>query len=116
MRYIRYAFLGTLGIILISVSLANRAMVDLKLMPDALAEIIGFNFDLSLPLFVVVLGGITAGLVIGFFWEWLREHKIRREAGKKTREVHTLKREVTRLKGEKHQGKDEVLAILDEAS
>ena len=116
MRYIRYAFLGSLGIILISVSLANRAMVDLKLMPDALAEIVGFNFDVSLPLFVVVLGGITAGLVIGFFWEWLREHKIRREAGRKAREVHTLKREVTRLKGEKHQGKDDVLAILDEAS
>jgi len=116
MRYIRYAFLGTLGIILISVSLANRGLVDLKLMPDALAKIIGFNFDISLPLFVVVLGGIAAGLVIGFFWEWLREHKFRRNAGQKAREVRTLEREVTRLKGEKHQGKDEVLAILDEAS
>jgi len=116
MRYIRYAFLGTLGIILISVSLANRGMVDLKLMPETLAEIIGFNLDLSLPLFAVVLGGIAVGLVVGFVWEWLREHKIRRDAGQKTREVHTLKREVVRLKGEKHQGTDEVLAILDEAS
>jgi len=116
MRYIRYAFLGTLGIILISVSLANRGMVDLKLMPDTLAGIVGFNFDLSMPLFAVVLGGIAVGLVVGFVWEWLREHKHRREAGKKTREVRHLEREVTRLKGEKHQGKDEVLAILDEAS
>jgi len=116
MRYIRYAFLGTLGIILISLSLANRGMVDLKLMPDELAELIGFNLGITLPLFVVVLGGIAAGLVIGFFWEWLREHKHRREAGQKTREVRNLEREVTRLKGEKHKGKDEVLAILDEAS
>ena len=116
MRYIRYAFLGALGIILISVSLANRGVVDLKLIPDAVAEVVGFNLGISLPLFVVVLGGIAAGLVIGFFWEWLREHKHRREAGRKTREVHTLEREVIRLKGEKHQGKDEVLAILDEAS
>ncbi|MCF6233642.1 MAG: LapA family protein [Rhodobacteraceae bacterium] len=115
MRYIRYAFLGTLGIVLISVSLANRAMVELKLIPDVLAETVGFNLGISLPLFVVVLGGISAGLVIGFVWEWLREHKHRRAVGQKTREVHNLEREVTRLKGEKHQGKDEVLAILDEA-
>jgi uncharacterized integral membrane protein len=116
MRYIRYAFLGTLGIILISVSLANRGMIDLKLLPNALADIVGFNFSITLPLFVVVLGGIAAGLVIGFVWEWLREHKHRRAAGQKTREVHHLEREVSRLKDEKHQGKDEVLAILDEAS
>jgi len=116
MRYFRYAFLGALGIILISVSLANRGMVELKLVPDALADMIGFNSGISLPLFVVVLGGIAVGLVVGFVWEWLREHKIRRDAGHKARKVRTLEREVTRLKGVKHQGKDEVLAILDEAS
>jgi uncharacterized integral membrane protein len=116
MRYVRYAFLGTLGVILISVSLANRGMVTLNLMPQALAELFGFNLGISLPLFIVVLGGIAAGLIIGFFWEWLREYKHRRDAGQKAREVRSLEREVTRLKGEKHQGKDEVLAILDEAS
>lgn len=115
MRYFRYAFLGTLGIILISVSLANRGMVELKLVPEALAEMIGFNTGISLPLFLVVLGGIAVGLVVGFVWEWMREHKIRRDAGQKTRQVRNLERELTRLRGEKHQGKDEVLAILDEA-
>lgn len=116
MRYVRYAFLATLGIILISVSLANRGMVTLKLLPQALSEMFGFAPAITLPLFIVVLGGIAAGLVLGFFWEWLREHKIRRDAGQKTRKLRNLEREVTRLKGEKHQGKDEVLAILDEAS
>lgn len=116
MRYIRYAFLASLGIILVSVSLANRALVTLKLMPDALSGLFGFNMSISLPLFVVVLGGIVAGLVIGFFWEWMREYKHRREASEKSREVRKLEREVGRLKTEKHQGKDEVLAILDEAS
>ncbi|WP_425044673.1 lipopolysaccharide assembly protein LapA domain-containing protein [Primorskyibacter sp. S87] len=116
MRYIRYAFLGSLGIILISVSLANRNMVTLKLMPDDLADLLGFNFTIGLPLFVVVLGGIASGLVIGFFWEWLREHKHRRDAGQKAREVRKLEREVSRLKTEKNEGKDEILAILDEAS
>ena len=116
MRYIRYAFLATLGILLISVSLANRGMVTLKLIPDDIAGLFGFNFVISLPLFVVVLGGIAAGLVVGFFWEWMREYKPRREASQKHREVRKLEREVTRLKDKKNEGKDEVLAILDEAS
>lgn len=116
MRYIRYAFLGGLGIVLISVSLANRDLVTLELMPEALAGLLGFNLAITLPLFVVVLGGIAAGLVIGFFWEWLREYKHRRDAGVKTREVRKLEREVTRLKDRRPEEKDDVLAILDEAS
>ena len=114
MRYVRYAFVGILGIVLVSVSLANRAVVSLQLMPEDLAGLMEYNFALSLPLFVVVLGGIAAGLVIGFIWEWLREYKHRRDAGMKTREVRKLEREVTRLKHRRSEDKDEVLAILDE--
>lgn len=116
MRYIRYAFLASLGVILISMSLANRGAVELRLMPDAIAGLVGFNPSISLPLFVVILGGIAAGLVIGFVWEWLREYKHRREASQKAREVRKLEREVVKLKDQKNKGKDEVLAILDEAS
>ena len=116
MRYIRYAFLGALGIILISVSLANVESVELKLMPDPLAELLGFNLSTSLPLFLVVLGGVVAGLVIGFLWEWMREHKHRRDATVKKGEVRKLEREVKKLKKKQNDGKDEVLAILDEAS
>ncbi|WP_171205601.1 MULTISPECIES: lipopolysaccharide assembly protein LapA domain-containing protein [Ruegeria] len=116
MRYLRYAFLAALGIILISVSLANVQSVELKLMPDALAELLGFNLSASLPLFMVVLGGVAAGLVIGFLWEWLREHKHRRDATVKKTEVRKLEREVKKLKKKQNEGKDDVLAILDEAS
>ncbi|WP_171117412.1 MULTISPECIES: lipopolysaccharide assembly protein LapA domain-containing protein [Ruegeria] len=116
MRYLRYAFLAALGIILISVSLANVQSVELKLMPDALAELLGFNLSASLPLFLVVLGGVAAGLVIGFLWEWLREHKHRRDATVKKTEVRKLEREVKKLKKKQNEGKDDVLAILDEAS
>lgn len=116
MRYIRYAFLAALAVVLVSVSLANRDAVDLRLMPDALAELIGFNLGITLPLFAVVLGGIVVGLVIGFVWEWLREYKHRRAATDTSREARKLAREVSRLKEEKHKDKDEVLAILEEAS
>ncbi|CUH89513.1 hypothetical protein PH5382_03460 [Phaeobacter sp. CECT 5382] len=116
MRYIRYAILGVLGIVLVSVCLANRAIVDLKLLPNAVAELLGVNPAISLPLFVVVIGGLGAGLVIGFIWEWLREHKHRRAAGDHSREVKKLSREVQKLKKQKHEGKDEVLALLEETS
>lgn len=115
MRYIRYAVLASLAIVLVSVSLANSAVVQLRLMPDALADLFGFNHGISLPLFVVVLGGVGAGLVIGFLWEWMREHKHRSEAAQKTREARKLNREVKRLKRQKNEGKDEVLALLDDA-
>ena len=118
MRYIRYAFLGVLAIVLISVSMANRGVVTLQLLPREFAGLLGWNFSIALPLFAVVLGGIAAGLVIGFVWEWMREFKHRRDAGRKDRELRRLEREVARLKRSKAEAedKDEVLALLDEAS
>ena len=116
MRYIRYAFLAVLAAVLVSIAMANRGVVTLSLLPEALEEFAGVNWQIDLPLFIVVFGGIVAGLIIGFVWEWLREYKHRREATLKTKEAKRLEREVTRLKGEKSEGKDEVLALLDEAS
>ena len=115
MRYVRYAFLATLAIVLISVSLANSAPATVQLMPGALAGPVGFNPSITLPMFLIILGGIVAGLVIGFVLEWMREYKHRKTASVKAREVRKLEREVGRLKDEKHKGKDEVLALLEEA-
>lgn len=116
MRYLKYLFLASLAICLIAVALANRGMVTLQLLPGALADLVGMNQSIQLPLFVVIFGGIVAGLLIGFVWEWFREYKHRAAVTQKSRDVRRLEREVTKLKGEKHEGKDEVLALLEEAS
>ncbi|MCD1627459.1 MAG: LapA family protein [Paracoccaceae bacterium] len=116
MRYIRYAFLVSLAIVLIVVATANRAEVTLNLLPETVAELIGFGAQITLPLFVVIFGGIIAGVLIGFVWEWLREHKHRAEAARRGREVETLERELRREKRMKNEGQDDVLALLDEAS
>ncbi len=116
MRTLRYLLWAVLALVLASVSLANRGFVDLKLMPEALAELVGFNPSISLPLFVVVLGGLAAGVALGYVLEYLREHKHRREARVKQGEVKKLSREVNRLKRQKNEGKDEVLALLEDAS
>jgi len=116
MRYIRYACIAVFAVALIAVALANRGPVTIKLLPDEIAGLFAVTPTTSLPLFVVIFGGIIAGLLVGFVWEWMREHGVRAENARNAREVRRLEREVKRLKSEKHEGKDEVLALLDEAS
>ncbi|HSF90791.1 MAG TPA: LapA family protein [Paracoccaceae bacterium] len=116
MRYIRYALLGSFAVALIAVALANSNVVTLKVLPEDVAAFVGMNASVDLPLFIVILGGILVGLLVGFVWEWVREYGQRADAARQAREMRRLEREVARLKGEKHEGKDEVLALLDEAS
>lgn len=116
MRYIRYVFLGCLAIVLISVALANRGLVQLQLLPTGLSELLGLQQQVSLPLFIVIFGSLIAGVLVGFVWEWLREHKHRAEAARKGTEVRQLQRELKRTQNERDKDKDEVLAILDQAS
>ena len=116
MRYIRYASIAIFAVALILVALANRGMVTVQVLPDELAHLAALNPSYEVPLFIVIFGGILAGLVIGFIWEWIREAGDRAAAARNSREMERLKGEVKRLKGEKHQGKDEVLALLEEAS
>jgi uncharacterized integral membrane protein len=115
MRYIKYALIAAFGVFLIAVAVANRGMVSLQLIPTEVAGWFSVNPQIDLPLFLVIFGGIVVGLLVGFVWEWIREHGHRAEAAREARERRRLEREVARLKGQKHEGKDEVLALLDEA-
>ncbi len=116
MRYIKYAFLAATALVLVAVAVANREMTTLTLLPSGISDLIGLNRSIDLPLFAVILVGVAVGLLIGFVWEWLREFKQRAESARKDNEIKALKRDLRRLKAEKHEGKDDVLALLDEAS
>lgn len=116
MRYIRYLFLASLGLVLLTVALANRGAVTLSLFPEDAAVFMGQNPQIDIPLFLIIFGGIIAGIVIGFIWEWLREHKHRAEASTQRRERERLEREVDRLRGPKATRDDDVLAILDKSA
>ncbi|MFO7772323.1 MAG: LapA family protein [Roseovarius gahaiensis] len=116
MRYIRYASIAIFALALILIALANRNIVQVRVLPDELSGLAALNPSYELPLFVVIFGGILLGLVVGLIWEWIREHGERAEAARKARELSALRAEIQRLKGEKHKDKDDVLAILDEAS
>lgn len=113
MRYIRYLILASLAIGLLTVALANRVPVTLKVLPDELANVLGIGWAIEVPLFLVIFGGIVVGLLIGFVWEWIRESKHRSTAAKKGRAVVELEREVSKLRDEKAGPQDEILALLD---
>ena len=85
MRYIRYAILASIGVVLLVVAMANRDMVMVQALPTELAQIAGLNFSYQVPLFVVIFAGILGGLVLGFVWEWIREAKERAAAARQAR-------------------------------
>ncbi|SEW00414.1 Protein of unknown function [Aliiroseovarius sediminilitoris] len=114
MRYIRYAFLATLAVVLITVALANRATVTLNLLPQELSGFLGYSWSMTLPLFVVIFAGVIAGVLIGFVWEWFREHKIRAEGARTRKERDQLAREVKTLRDPKTRTGDDVLALIDD--
>lgn len=115
-RYIKYAFLAVVAICLVLLSVANQTPVELKAFPEMVSNVLGLAPTITMPLFLVIMIGVGLGLFIGFVWEWLREFRIRSEAARQRREAEALKAEVNRLKGEKHEGKDEVLALLEQTS
>ncbi len=116
MRYIRYAILASIAVVLIVVAMANRTVVTVQALPQDLAQIVGFNLVQDVPLFVVIFAGILGGLVLGFIWEWIREAKERAAAARTAREMERMRAEIKRLKSQGSEGQDEVLALLDKAS
>jgi len=112
-RYLRYVFLLMLAVVLLTVALANRAPVTLRALPHDMSVLLGIGGQIEVPLFLVIFGGIVAGVLIGFFWEWFREYKHRAVATVKSREVSKLERELAVLRDSKGTPKDDVLAILN---
>ena len=112
-RTLRYLCLGVLAIVLLTVALANRTPAVLRLLPEDVGAFLGLGGVIELPLFLIIFGGIVAGLLIGFLWEWFRESKHRSNSSNKTREVTRLERELAVLRDSKPEPQDDVLALLD---
>lgn len=112
-RWLKWVFLALLAVMLVMVAMANRDPVVLRLLPTDFAHFLGLDWTVSIPLFLVIFAGLLGGLLIGFVWEWLREHKHRATASTKLREVSRLERELAALRDAKGQPQDDVLAILD---
>ena len=113
LRYLKYLFLIVVALVLVLMAFANREVVLLEVIPENLAPWLGVQYALELPLFAVVLGSVMVGILVGFVWEWLREHRHRAEAKTQKRTAKALEREVQSLKGPARDGQDEILALVD---
>lgn len=113
MQVIRVTFLIVVGSALVVFALANRDMVTLRLLPPEISDLIPLTVGVRVPAFMAIFGGILIGLLIGFVWEWMREHRYRAAAARRKRSITKLEEEVHGLKMEKSSGKDEILAMLD---
>lgn len=113
MRYLRYGFLGTLAVVLVVLALANAEPVTLRALPEQLAVLTGWSWSVTLPLWMVIYGGLAGGLLVGFVWEWLREHRYRAEAARERRARERLEQEVAQARRTAADG-DEILALLED--
>lgn len=112
-RFLRYLLIASLSLVALTVALANRTVVQVRFLPEDVAALFGVTWQAELPLFLVILGGVVAGVVIGFTWEWLREHKHRRSASQRGREVARLERELAVMRDSTTVPRDEVLALIE---
>ena len=113
MRPLKLTFLAAVAVIMIVFALANREPVVVRVVP---AEIAGFFPSLpafAVPSFALIFAGILIGLMIGFVWEWMREHRYRAEAVQNKREVSKLAMENEDLKKRSSKENDEILALLE---
>ncbi|NKX44032.1 lipopolysaccharide assembly protein LapA domain-containing protein [Roseicyclus persicicus] len=113
LRYLKYTFLFVVALGLVLMAMANRETVVLEVIPEDLAAWFGIQYAIEMPLFVVILGGVMLGILVGFVWEWLREHRHRAEAKTQKRTAQALEREVQTLKGPARDSQDEILALVD---
>ena len=114
MSYLRYGFAALIAVVFVTVALANRTMVNVKLLPDTLASLLGTNLSLTLPLFMWLGMAIGIGLLLGFVWEWFREYGYRAEAAQLRRESDAMRSELQRVeKAAPQVRKDDVLALVE---
>ena len=112
MRLIRTLFLIFLAIILVVISLANSENVSIYLLPTDLSSFMGTTISINIPLFLVFFSGIFIGLIIGFLWEWLREHKFRVEANLNEKRLSRAEAELSEMRTKDNKG-DDVLTLLE---
>ena len=112
-RYANYLFTTCLGCLLIFLALSNRSSSPVYLLPPEL-NYFANDMAINLPIFLIFFSGLLLGVIIGFFWEWLRGHSQRARASKNIRELKKANAKIQELKNQKYQGSDELVSILDD--
>lgn len=116
MRYVRVILLAIIAVVLVAVALANSEIVMLRVLPEAMAGFLGLSWTIQLPMFVVILLALGAGLLIGFVWEFAREHKHRVAARTERRERQALERQFKASGTPQTDRGGDIIALLEDGS
>ena len=101
---------------ILTLAVANRELVDVRLLPSEFDGFLGVDVSLSIPVFVLFLSGVVFGLFVGFVWEWIREMKHRSASNRKSKDFAKMERELNKLRRDTGQNEDEVLLLLNNQS
>ena len=94
-KVVAAVILVPLAILIVAFAVANREKVTIALDPFGPNSAAAWQTQ---PLFVVVIGALILGVVVGGIAAWLRQTKWRRTARRLEREVANLRAEVDTLK------------------
>ncbi|KQT64336.1 MULTISPECIES: lipopolysaccharide assembly protein LapA domain-containing protein [unclassified Aureimonas] len=88
-RILSFLILVPLAILLVVFCVSNRGPVTVSL--DPLGTMPQFTY--SMPLFILMIGAVIVGLVLGGTGTWLTQAHYRRKAWKRRNEIERLKRD-----------------------
>ena len=94
-KVVAAVILVPLAVLIVAFAVANREKVTIALDPFGPNSAAAWQTQ---PLFVVVIGALILGVVVGGIAAWLRQTKWRRTARRLEREVANLRAEVEALK------------------
>ena len=88
-RILSFLILVPLAILLVVFCVSNRGPVTVSLDPLGTMQ----QFTYSMPLFILMIGAVIVGLILGGTGTWLTQAHYRRKAWKRRNEIERLKRD-----------------------
>ncbi|WP_319530519.1 LapA family protein [uncultured Cohaesibacter sp.] len=92
-RLLQLLILLPVGIVLVSLAVANRHDVKLALDPFSPEQP---ALDFSVPLYFIIFGALLVGILIGGFMAWVKQGRHRRTAREKRYEAQKWRNEADR--------------------
>lgn len=98
MHTFKMVLLACLAVIFVVIAFANYTIVNLSILPRWMADFFNVDWQISLPLYLVVLLSLLFGVIIGFTWAWARARRKRSGGGQDSRRLQQLEKEVAALR------------------
>lgn len=106
-KILSFLILLPLAILLVVFCVANREAVTVSLDPFGTMP----QFAFALPLFVLLMGAVIAGVILGGLGTWFTQAHYRRKAWRRKNELDRLRREADDAKERLRQMREEKAAI-----